>query len=581
LITPTRSGIPRKTEFALLTEALEYAAGAGTGITFYGGRGEPVTALSYRDLHDRAVERAAQLRALGFERGDRVGLIGETSPDFVTAFLACVWAGLLPVPLPVAGVFAEPARYGDQISRQLAGCGARLLLRPEGPALLAKGAATPEMSWSELAAGPAAEGEPVELRPDDLCYLQYSSGSTRFPRGVGVTHRALMRNCRDIAVEGIAVTPDERVVSWLPLYHDMGLVGTLLASLASQVSVDLITTDTFARRPMVWLQIISQNRGTVSYAPCFGYDLCRRRAKPGQIAELDLSSWRVAGVGAELIDPQVMEGFAATFATAGFRRLSILPSYGLAEATLAVTFAPLEDGLRTDTVDAEVLGRHRRAVISNAPGGRTLVRCGRPLASQSLEIRGPEGDVMPPRMVGRVMIRGESVMQGYFNDPDATSATIDAEGWLDTGDLGYMAEGELVIVGRAKDTIIVNGRNLWPQDLEWLVEQMPEVRTGDCAAFGTKEPGQGERAVLLVQCRAVHAAERGALAAEAHRIVLQATGVDCLVIPVPPHSLPRTSSGKLNRGLARERYLAGLFRLSDETALPAEAAPPRQVAAAR
>lgn len=579
MITQTRSGVPRKTDFALLTDALDYAAEAGTGLTFYDGRGAPVLALSYGELRDRAADRAARLHALGFERGDRIGLIGETSPEFVTAFLACVRAGLLPVPLPVAGVFAEPARYGDQISRQLAGCGARLLLRPEGADLLPGHANLREMSWSELAAAPAGDLTDTGPEPDDLCYLQYSSGSTRFPRGVGVTHRALMRNCRDIAIDGIGVRDDERVVSWLPLYHDMGLVGTLLASLAAQVSVDFITTDTFARRPLVWLQLISRNRGTVSYAPCFGYDLCRRRAKPGQIADLDLSSWRIAGVGAELIDPQVMEGFAEVFAPAGFRSESILASYGLAEATLGVTFAPRDEGLRTDTVDAEVLSRHRRAVISNESGTRTLVRCGRPLSGQTIEIRGEDGEVLPPRMVGRVMIRGESVMQGYFNDPESTAATI-ADGWLDSGDLGYMAEGDLVIVGRAKDTIIVNGRNLWPQDLEWIVEQMPEVRTGDCAAFGTKEPGQGERAVLLIQCRAVDPAARAALVAEAHGRLLAATGVDCRVVLVPPHSLPRTSSGKLNRSLARERFRAGL--LAEPEAAPGiGAGAMRQVAAAR
>jgi fatty-acyl-CoA synthase len=578
LITPTAPGIPRKTDFRILTDALDYAAGAETGFTFYSPRGEPVLALGYGLLRERVEDVAGRLSALPLAPGDRVALIGETSPDFLTAFLACIRVGLVPAPLPVAGVFVEPDRYGAQIARQIASSGARLLLRPDGPAVQPAGSGTPELSWSDLAALPAAAPRPVTARPDDLCYLQYSSGSTRFPRGIGVTHRALLCNCREIAEVAMRVREDDRVVSWLPLYHDMGLVGTFLASLAAQVSVDFLATDGFARRPLVWLDLISRNRATISYAPSFGYDLCRRRAKPGQIAGLDLSSWRVAGVGAELIDPAVIDGFVETFAPAGFSAGAVLPSYGLAEATLGVTFAPLGEGLRTDRVDADVLGRHRRAVLSNAAGGRAFVRCGRPLPSQRLEIRDETGAALPPRVVGRVFIRGESVMAGYYDDPAATAAAL-RDGWLDTGDIGYLAEGELVIVGRAKDTIIVNGRNIWPQDLEWAAEQLAEVRPGDCAAFGAAEPGCGERAILLVQCRLADAAARAALAESVHRRVREATGVDVRVVLVPAHSLPRTSSGKLNRGLARERYLGGAYGAAPGTA---EAEPaPRQVVAAR
>jgi fatty-acyl-CoA synthase len=577
LITPTRSGIPRKTDFKSLTEALDYAARGDSGFTFYSNRGEPAAMLPYRILRDEVETRAGQLRSLPLSVGDRVGLIGQTSPDFVIAFLACIRAGLVPVPLPVSGVFVEPARYGAQVGRQLASCGARVLLRPTGPALLPEDAPVRELAWSDLTALAPVMVAPVEAAPEDLCYLQYSSGSTRFPRGVAVTHRAIMHNCREMIAEGTGVEDDDRVVSWLPLYHDMGLVSTLIGSLIGQISVDFLATDAFARRPLVWLELISRNRGTVAYSPCFGYDLCRRRAKPGQLAGLDLSSWRIAGVGAEVIDPAVMDGFARTFAGAGFRAAAILPSYGLAEATLGVCFAPRGEGFRTDRVDSDVLGRHRRAVLSSGDGARAFVRCGRPLPSLGLEIRDGAGRALPPRVVGRVFIRGESVMSGYFGDEQASAEAIHPGGWLDTGDLGYMAEGELVIVGRAKDTIIVNGRNIWPQDLEWTVEQLDEVRPGDCAAFGVVEPGQGERAVLLVQCRLSDPAERATLAEQAHRAVMEATGVDARIVLVPVRSLPRTSSGKLNRSAARERYLAGAFAEGgplDEATLP-------QVAAAR
>ncbi len=558
LITPTHSTVPRKNGFRLLTDALDYAATAGTGLTFYTARGVPTDALPYRDLRDTAVALAHRLRGLALTQGDRVGLIGETSPGFVSAFFACVHAGLVPVPLPV--VYTDPEQYAAQIRRQLDACGARLLLTPHpmdgldtfGPPNRAVG----QMTWDQLADLPQGKAGSVTVEPDDLCYIQYSSGSTRFPRGIAVTHRALMQNCHDIAVHGVGVEPDDRVVSWLPLYHDMGLVGALIASMVAQVSVDLIATEHFARRPLLWLQLLSRNRGTISYAPCFGYDLCRRRVEHAQTHDLDLSRWRVAGVGSELIDPGVMNRFAEAFAPAGFRPEAMLASYGLAEATLAVSFAPRNRGLLTDIVDGRALGDARNAVIAASEDTRSFVCCGHPIPGQEIEIRAPEGYPLPERHVGRVMIRGLNVMHGYFGDEGATAEVIHADGWLDTGDVGYMARDGLVIVGRAKDVIIINGRNVWPQDLESIVEQLPQVRSRDCAAFGSRDGthAKGERAIVLIQCRASDPAARAALVQAAHDGLLAATGIDCHIALVPPRSLPRTSSGKLNRGLARTMY---------------------------
>jgi fatty-acyl-CoA synthase len=568
LITPTTSGIARRTTFPLLTEALAYAATGASGFNFLSARGELKAAVPYHALQARAVALARRLLALDLRPGDRVALIAETSPEFVTSFLACVHANLLPVPLPAAAAFSDRKEYVERIRHQLAHCGARLLLRPEGLSLSGDAGEHQgrvlDLSWAELERGPASDEELPALQPDGLCYLQYSSGSTRFPRGVAVTHRALMRNCHEIAVHALGVAEHDRVVSWLPFYHDMGLVGTLLTALTCQLSVDLIAPEDFARRPVLWLQLISRHRGTAAYGPCFGYDLCRRRATAAQILELDLSSWRIAGVGGEMIAPNIMERFAQTFAPAGFRREAIVASYGLAEATLGVTFAPLGSGLATDKVDRSLLARQRRAERTEDGGAQVFVRCGRPLPSHRIEIRDSAGRPLPARGVGRIFIRGDSVMQGYFDDPESTATVIDGEGWLDTGDVGYLVDGELVIVGRSKDTIIVNGRNIWPQDLEWTLEQLPEVRSQDCAAFGISEPEQGEIAVVLIQCRSRSPAERAALASAARRVLLQASGVDCRIVLVPPHSLPRTSSGKLNRNMAREKYQAGLFETAVE-----------------
>jgi fatty-acyl-CoA synthase len=562
LITPTTSGIARRTTFPLLTEALAYAARGASGFNFFSARGELKAAVPYGELQERSVALARRLLARDLQAGDRVALIAETSPEFVASFLACVHANLLPVPLPAAAAFSDRGEYALRIRHQLAHCGARLLLRPEGLSLSGEGGGlggVPDLSWPELELGPGSDRELPALQPDGLCYLQYSSGSTRFPRGVAVTHRALMRNCHEIAVHALRVAEHDRVVSWLPFYHDMGLVGTLLTALTCQLSVDLIAPEDFARRPVLWLQLIARHRGTAAYGPCFGYDLCRRRATAAQILELDLSSWRIAGVGGEMIAPNIMERFAETFAPAGFRKEAIVASYGLAEATLGVSFAPLGSGLATDKVDRSLLSRQRRAERAGDGGAQVFVRCGRPLPSHQIEIRDNAAQPLAERQVGRVFIRGDSVMQGYFGDPESTATVLDAEGWLDTGDVGYLVEGELVIVGRAKDTIIVNGRNIWPQDLEWTLEQLPEVRSQDCAAFSVTEADGGEIAVVLIQCRSRSPADRAALASTARRVLLQASGVDCRIVLVPPHSLPRTSSGKLNRNQAREKYLAGLF----------------------
>jgi fatty-acyl-CoA synthase len=500
LITPTRSGIPRKTDFDTLAAALDYAAEAATGFTFYSSRGEPLQALSYAEMRDRVEARARRLAGLGLATGDRVAMIGETTPDFVIAFLAAVRARVVPVPLPVAGVFAEPARYSGQIARQLAGCGARLFLRPDGASLLPEGSEVAELSWSELAAAPEGDVPPEAPRPDDLCYLQYSSGSTRFPRGVAVTHRALMRNCGDIAGAAIGAEPDDRIVSWLPLYHDMGLVGTMLAPIAAQASVDFISTDTFARRPMVWLQLISRNRGTVAYAPCFGYDLCRRRANATQIAELDLSSWRVAGVGAEMIDPQVIERFCEAFAPAGFRGerdpCKLRPRRGDARRHLRpARVAGSRPIASTPKSSAAIAAPSCRTILPRAASCAADGRC----RVSSVEIRGPKGETLPPRVAGRVVIRGASVMQGYFNDPEATAEAFDPRR------LARHRRRRLHGRGRSRHRRPCQGHDHRQRPQRLAAGSRvdgradPAVRNQSCAAFGVFDPGKGERAVVLVQ----------------------------------------------------------------------------------
>jgi fatty-acyl-CoA synthase len=373
-----------------------------------------------------------------------------------------------------------------------------------------------------------------------------------------IKQAAVMDNLAGIAQYGVDLRPGDRAVSWLPFYHDMGLVGLMLTPIASQVSVDYLGTQEFAMRPRQWLALISKNRATISFGPPFGYELCQRRLRPGEAAKFDLSSWRVAGVGAEMIRTDSLREFARALAPAGFREEAFLPCYGMAECSLAVTFAPLGQGLKVDRVDAERLAIGGEAVPAPSGKGRVneFVDCGRLLPGFELKILDSEGREVAERQVGTVYLRGPSVMSGYFQDPKSTKEALSEDGWLNTGDLGYRVGDRLYLTGRAKDLIIVNGRNIWPQDLEYLAQQQPEVRPGDALAFGVPGPDGGDLTVIVVQCRETDDAKRADLVARIRSQVQAEIGVDCIVELVPLHTLPRTSSGKLSRSKARQNFIA-------------------------
>jgi len=348
------------------------------------------------------------------------------------------------------------------------------------------------------------------------------------------------------------------VVSWLPWYHDMGLVGCFLSLIANQVSVDYLKTEHFARRPLAWLDLISRNAGTtLSYSPTFGYDICARRiSSQSNVAErFDLSRWRLAGNGADMIRPDVMQNFVNAFAPAGFKAGAFTPSYGLAEATLAVTVMPPGEGIRVELVEEERLSGGRRD-LSRPARYRAIVNCGKPLPDMEVEIRGETGQVRGDHQIGKVWCRGPSVMHSYFRNQEATDECL-VGGWLDTGDMGYMHQGYLFIVGRAKDMIIINGKNHWPQDIEWAVEQLPGFNHGDIAAFAIETENGEEAPAVLVHCRVSDPDERLKLRDEIRDKVRAITGMNCVVELVPPRTLPRTSSGKLSRAKARKMYLAG------------------------
>ncbi|KXV11801.1 acyl-CoA synthetase [Gluconobacter oxydans] len=573
--TPSRSGLERRYgDFPSFAAALDYAAQGESGFNIYSGRGQLLEALPYRLLREQARSMACRLLGLGLVPGDRVAIVAESDGDFARIFFGCQYAGLVPAPLPLPVAFGGREGYVTTLRGMIQSAAARAVVVPDvigswtadivdGIDLVFGG------SPADLYRHAEARVELPEISPTALSYLQFSSGSTRFPMGVSVTQAAGMANARAIARDGLHVYPaedprDDRCVSWLPLYHDMGLVGFFLTPLTCQLSVDLLPTREFARRPHVWLDLISRNRGTIAYSPSFGYELCARRS--GQ-ADLDLSCWRIAGIGGDMIRHHILEGFAERFASNGFRATSFVASYGMAEATLAISFAPLNTGIQTDTIDLRRLEKDGIAEPSNDPSHplRTFVLCGEALPDHQIEVRDAAGHDLADRQVGTVYVRGPSLMCGYFRRPDETEAVLDADGWLNTGDLGYHLNGQIVVTGRAKDLIIINGRNIWPQDLEWSAEsEIPSLRSRDVAVFSV-DGDEGEKIVALVQCRATEDESRNQLRDEVTSLFRRQHGVDVDVILVPPRTLPQTSSGKLTRAKAKTMLLSGQFEQQPET----------------
>ena len=548
-------------DFATFGEAMDYAAKGKRGFNFHDPRGTLSRVYPFSELREDALKVAYALIARGVKKDDRIALIAETGPDFAALFCGAVYAGAWPVPLPLPTSFGGKDNYIEQLGVQLASSDPVLLIGPDEIAAMTAQAADRQgcahATWADFAAKDAAKVALPEAHPDDICYLQYSSGSTRFPHGVAVTHRSLLSNLASHS-HGMEFIESDRCVSWLPWYHDMGLVGCFLSMIANQVSTDYLKTEDFARRPLAWLDLVTRNQGTTaSYSPTFGYDICARRisSQTSVSDRFDLSRWRIAGNGADMIRPDVMQSFVNAFADAGFKASAFLPSYGLAEATLAVTIMPPGEGIRVELVEEERLSGAPRD-LSRPARYRAIVNCGKPVRDMEVVIRGEDCGSLGDHKIGKVWCRGVSVMHSYFRDPEATAECL-VDGWLDTGDMGYMADGYLFIVGRAKDMIIINGKNHWPQDIEWAVEQLPGFNHGDIAAFSIEMDNGEETPAVLVHCRVSDPVKRVELREMIRDKVRSITGMNCVVELVPPKSLPRTSSGKLSRAKAKKLYLSG------------------------
>lgn len=563
--TPLSSMIPlRRGDFATLTAALDYAATGKTGLNFYTSNGTIRSTLSYNTL--RLEARAMAKRLVPFAaKNTLIGLIAETSPEFVRAFFACQYAGLVPVPMPMPTTMGGKETYLQQIKQMCETARVAALFAPErllnmlGEALGSSGIALVNAASPENL--PKAGDVLREHDADGLCYIQYSSGSTSDPKGIIGSQKSVTENCHGIIAHGLKVRAGDRAVSWLPLYHDMGLIGFMIAPMMSQLSLDLLAPSDFARRPLTWLEMISRNRGTLSYSPSFGFELCVKRWRNDKA--LDLSSWRAAGIGGDMVRGEALSAFVETFASHGFSESAFVPSYGMAEATLAIAFAPLGQGAKLDIIDNDRLRRTGEAIqvsdITQTNDKRAFTICGAVLPNHEMEVRSDAGARLSDRRVGRIYVRGPSITPGYYLNEDATDQAISSDGWLVTGDLGYMLDGQIVITGRSKDLILSHGRNIWPQDLEWAVEEAVTARIGRTAAFQIEREVGADEIVLLVECRSRSTESLIRLSAEAAAAARLAANTNVRIGLVPLSSLIVTSSGKISRARAREKFIAGGF----------------------
>ncbi|WP_435099543.1 AMP-binding protein [Arhodomonas sp. AD133] len=557
---PPVTGAPRQA--TTLTDALDWHLDRHADrphLTIYASDGPPET-LSYAELDRRARTVAGGLTARGIRRGDALALMLPTGAEYFTAFLAALRIGATPVPIYPPARASQLEEHLRRHGRILTNAEVRVLitvaearqvarlLRAEAPRL--EGIVTVD----ELTR-PETSGEDEAAGSDDLALLQYTSGSTGDPKGVTLTHAQLLANIRAMG-ERLDVTPEDVFVSWLPLYHDMGLIAAWLGSLYYAMPLVVMSPLGFLARPLRWLEIIHQHGGTISGGPNFGYELCLRAITSERLEGVDLSGWRVAFNGAEPVSPVTMERFAEAFAPHGFRREALMPVYGLAEAAVGLCVPTPGRGPVSDRVGREkFVATGKAEPVHGDEPALTFVNCGPPLSGHEVRIVGAAGQELAERREGEIEFRGPSATDGYLYNEDATRSLYDGP-WLRTGDRGYLVGGDVHISGRSKDVIVRGGRNVYPYELEEAVGRLQGVRKGCVAVFGNPDAETGVEALVVVaETRVKDTDERERLA----QAIREAT-VDIINLPaddvrlVPPHSVLKTSSGKIRRAATRELY---------------------------
>jgi fatty-acyl-CoA synthase len=544
--------------------------------------GDRVRTITFGELYQRASSVAAELARRGLEPGQTVAIMLPTCAEFFPTFAGVLLAGGIPVPIYPPFRADRIAEYATRQSNILRNAGARFLitwrqaeglgrlLRPNVPSLREVlnaqrlCAASAKADADEGSQGANKTWRPVEnltnhARGEDIAFLQYTSGSTGDPKGVILTHRNLLANIRSIVAD-VHIRSGDAAVSWLPLYHDMGLIGAWFVPLFAGIPMIVMSPVAFLTRPERWLWAIHRHKGTLSPAPNFAYELCVRRIADKDLEGLDLSCWRAALNGAEPVQPSTLERFVARFEQYGFRRGALLPVYGLAEASLGVSAPQVGSGYRIDRIERLAFQSSGRAVPAGRGDGAALefVSAGKPLRDVECRIVGRGGEVTGERVEGRLLFRGPAATRGYYQNPAATRELLREGGWLDSGDLAYWADGELFITGRAKDVIIKGGRNLYPHEIEEIVGRIAGVRPGCVVAFGAPDERSGtEKFVVTAEIRQ-GAADRSQISAQISWALQDTLGLPPDVIElVPPQSIPKTSSGKLRRSETRRLYLEG------------------------
>ena len=547
----------------------EAAAVEGLGVGFWKGPGM-ITHHTYASLLEEAEQFASGLQALGVSPGERVALVLPTGPDFYVSWFGCILARAVPVALypPVRlGRFAEwRTRTAEML--QAADCVAVITERRLQGFMGEPVDNVDPTHGCRVVAGVQQLGRdrPLVDQPvGEMAAIQFSSGTTGDPKPVVLTHTNMVSNARTILAQLPGDPADHIGVSWLPLYHDMGLVGCLLAAVVGRARLTLIAPERFVAKPISWLQAIAETRATVSVAPNFAFGLIDDRVEAADLEGLDLSCWNVALCGAEPVHPRTIDRFAETLAPQGFKAAAITPVYGLAEATLAVTFSDIKALPRRTAFDTDMLENERWAVP--AIDGRQIASLGRPLNCE-MAIRGADSVVLPDGQVGTVFVRGPGVMAGYLDREEATREVIDPDGWLNTGDSGFIYDGELYLCGREKDLIIIRGRNHDPSLVEQSLDGLAGIRTGCVAAFATyDEEANTECLVVVAEVRDEEWVDP-MLEDHARRRIQSQTGlsVSSLVL-VAAGTLPRTSSGKIRRNQTRQQFESNTLTVPESVGL--------------
>jgi fatty-acyl-CoA synthase len=562
-----------------MVETLNAARDAATSITHKGytflDNNLVPTEWSFAEVGREAKSIGACLQALGYVKDDRIALVLPAPQDFVLTFLGTISAGIMPVPMYPPLALGRMDNYIDRAVGILKVSGARVLLttRELIPILRPVLSRVPTLK-TLLDVETLRQMKPdrplteIEIRPDEPCFLQFTSGSTSAPRGVIVAHQNLIANARSI-IKALEVDPEkDRAVSWLPLYHDMGLIGFVISTLVAQISVVFIPTIAFVKHPGVWMETVHKFRATITFGPNFAFELAAKRAPRN--SKMDLSCLRVLGCGSEPINPKTMEHFLHTFAQSGLNPNALMPCYGMAEATLAIAFDHLHRPLRKLVIDRQAYESRNIACpiperLQDSKKKFELVSCGRVVPDHQIGILDEKGKFLPEGRVGEIVFKGASVTPGYFQNPKASRQLLKG-GWLHTGDLGFILDGDLYISGRQKDLVIINGKNYPPQAIEWVVEEVAGIRKGSVVAFSV-DGDATEKLIIIAETTMIDNAELAQAVSDQIRSAF-GLSVDKVVL-VARGSIPKTSSGKLQRRRTKALFEDGLLGASEPSPEPA------------